>query len=263
MPAITLNSSSVNRSQRREESRLQTLVKKSEVQKAAKYTALALTAVGAAAMLYSVASSGPGPGPVPTPVKDFLKNRVSFPKLSTLVPGICPIADRYSEWTIMKLLNQRVTYGVFYLTEQARETSYATYPNPDDKDTFRYGTTGGAHCIRREWLKDTTDSVWHNLIEKSDHVFKFTRSTDYGSYPHLEITCASKDDTLTCNGTVVQPKAPLHPTPLDGYYCEYTATETKSGSITETLKAKGGDTIQETNKAPVLLHQLLYFDQKV
>jgi hypothetical protein len=266
MSAIALNSAPAHRSQRREESGLQKLAKKSEVQKAAKYGALAVAAVGAAATLYSVAPSGPGPGPGPgpahTPVKDFLKNRVSLPELPAPIPGICPIADRHSEWMIMKLLNQRVTQYVTNLTSQAKETSYDTYSEPDGKDAFRYGISNGAQCSRREWV-NTSDSVWHRLVEQSDHVFQFSRTIDEGSYPRLDLTCTSNNETLTCAGTVVPPIGSLHPTPLDNIFCEYTATETKSGEITETLKAIGGDTVQETNKAPVLLNQLIHFDQKV
>ncbi len=268
MSVVALNSAPANRSQRREESGQQKLAKKSEAQKA-EGAVLAFTIVGAAAaaMLYSVApspSSGPvPPGPIPTPVKDFLKNRVSLPEPSTPIPGICPIADRHSEWMIMKLLNQRVTRYVTNLTDKAKTTSYDKYSSPDSKDAFRYGISDGAQCARREWPQNTSDSVWHNLQEDSDGVFKFTRSTDQGSYPRLDITCSSKNDTLTCSGIVWLGKASLHPTPLDDYACEYTATETKSGTITETLGISRGDTIQETNKAPVFLNQLLYFDQKV
>jgi len=257
MPAITLNSAPVNRTHHREEP-----VNQSGVREAVKYGAFALATVGVAAMLYSLAPSGPGPGPLPTPVKDFLKDRVAVPKLGPQIAGICPIADRYSEWTMMKLLADRVTYGVFYLKPQAQATSYETYRHPAGKGDFRYGISNGAQCERRDWLENSTDSLMHNLIEKSNGVFKFTRSTDYGSYHRLDITCTAKDDTLTCKGVVDQPKNPLHPTPLDRFSCDYTATETKSGSITETLKARGGDTVQETNTSPILLHQLLQLDLK-
>jgi hypothetical protein len=264
MTSVTLNSAPVNRSQHREESGVKKGFQNSEARKAAKFgLGLALgTAVGAT-LVYSAASSpGPGPAPVPTPVQDFLKNRVSLPVFSTQIPGICPIADKYFGWKIMQLLNQRITQYVSSLATQAQTTSYDTYSSPQGGD-FRYGISNGTQCERRDWPKNTADSVWHTLEKKSDQKFKFARKTDYGAFGRLDITCTANNDTLTCDGTLFPAKNPLHPTSLDPYLCEYTASETKGGTITETLQAKslkaGADLVQETNNAPLLLNQLLNF----
>jgi hypothetical protein len=162
-------------------------------------------------------------------------------KLSDLVPGTCPIADRHSQWTIMKLLYNKIVHGIGETTEEKEHGSF--------NKNLREGTIGRGDdniaCGRRNWLDHTNLFTELRSDPNEPNVFNFIRHDDADSplYPTFKLTCTSETDTLTCKGA-------------EEFVNDYTATESKSGIITETYK-EAGKTIREESTFPDLLYKLI------
>jgi len=114
--------------------------------------------------------------------------------------GICLIADEFNHSIMANSLKNRLAECVFYLTEQARRSSYgATYDGcKAGMEGFRYGISKGAQCLRREWFD--WGSRFDNVINIKNG-FRFSRTFERIAKENLiiGIDCIAENGGMMCN----------------------------------------------------------------